>query len=394
MNPRPGRPPKAPQHCRYLKWTKKHGHRYQACPSINGQRVFGQATTRDLAALEARDMIRRAQIAAGVTLITLREACQNVLDTIETDGTWRSYEEHFQTLLDFFGDDTLLHTIGRAEIADFVAHRRKCKHRGKPIGLLRINKHLTALKRVFNVATKRDEFDGANPVTKIEAFKIKKREAGYYDEKELAEVLETIREADGTRTNEIGWRVVAGLLFSGLRRTEFCRLTAGQIDLRGYWLRNIDGKTNVCNLPITEPFVVAVKPLLKGRKADGHLVPSGSVRGPRKEGNAERTDLERRIERVNGIFRRFRPKLRVELQDRFKPHTMRHSVRTLLAEAKVDVVTRNALTRHVTPGVGPSYDHVSPMLMRKEAQRVLEPLLYMVDPSVPKPAAEGEAAEA
>lgn len=347
--------------------------------------MYGKATTLELAARDASDMLRKAQIAAGLTLITLQEACQNVLDSVHTDGTWRAYEEHFQTLIAFFGQDTLLHTIGRAEIEDFVKARRAERYRGRKISETRINKHLVVLKRIFNVATRRDEFDGANPVAKVEMAKVKRREAGYFDEAELAEILATMRAVEGARTTERAWRLVAVLTFSGLRLTELCRLTAGQIDLEGCWIRDIDGKCNVANLPVTGPFVAAVRPLMKRLRAGDHLVPSGEAAGPRKEGNRPRTDLERRIGVVNGMFRRFREKLPERLRKRFHPHTFRHSMRTLLAEAGVDVVIRNALTRHATPGVGPRYDHVSPILMRKEAERVLEPLLYMVDPTVQKP---------
>lgn len=375
----PGRPRKAPPHCRYVGHTKRHGHRYQACPRIDGKRVYGANTTRDEAAAEAGRMLQRAKASTGKVLITLQVACQQIIDLAPTDGTKRDYDECCTTLATFFGAETPLHEVTRQRIEDYIAHRRAARWRGQPIGEARIRKELRVLGRVFNVAIRKDQFPGASPLVKVEMPKVKPREAEHYSVAELVEVITTMR-AQTWPTADRSWRIVASLAFSGLRRNEFCRLRAGQVDLVGGVLRQIEGKRNVCDLPITKPLASAIAPLLAGLRSTDELVPAGKASGPRREGNRARTDLERREGIINGLFRRFRAALPERLQGRFHPHSMRHSLRTILADAGVATHIRNALTRHSGRGEGARYEHVSPLLLRSEAQRVLDPLLYLVEP--------------
>jgi len=360
--------------------TKRHGHRYQACPRIDGKRLYGENTTRDRAAAEAARMMQRAQASAGKAFITLQVACQQIIDLAPTDGTKRDYDECCTTLATFFGAETPLHEVTRQRIEEFIAHRRAARWRGKPIGEARIRKELRVLGRVFNVAIRRDQFPGASPLLKVEMPKAKPREAEHYSAAELAEIITTLR-AQTWPTADRSWRIVAALAFSGLRRDEFCRLQAEQVDLVAGVLRQIEGKRNVRDLPITKPLASAIRPLLTGLRPADYLVPAGQERGPRKEGNRPRTDLERREGILNGLFRRFRAALPERLQGRFHPHTLRHTLRTFLGNAGAPDHVRDALTRHSGRGEGARYDHVAPLLLRSEAQRALDPLLYIVEPT-------------
>ena len=376
----PGRPRKAPENCRYVGWTERHGHRYQACPRVDGARVYGKNTTREEASAEAVRILQRAKASAGKSLITLRVACQQIIDLAPSAGTKRDYDECCVTLCAFFGAESPLHEITTSRVRDFIAHCRATRWRGQPIGELRIAKELRVLGRVFNVAIRNEQFPDASPLLKIERPTTRPVEAQHYSTDELAEILTTMR-AQTWPTTERAWRLVAVLAFSGLRRDELCRLTAGQVDLTAGILRQIEGKRNVANLPITKPLAAVLRPLVENLKPGDHLVPAGEARGPRKEGNSPRSDLERREGIINGIFRRFRDTLPERLRERFHPHTMRHTLRTILADNNVPTHIRNALTRHAGRGDGARYEHVSPMLLRNEAGRVLDPLLSLVEPA-------------
>lgn len=386
----PGRRKKAPENCRFVGWTARHGYRYQACPRVEGRRVYGKNTTREEAIAEAARILQRAKASAGKALISLHVACQQIIDLAPSAGTKRDYDECCTTLCTFFGADSPLHEITSSRIRDYIAHRRAARWRGHPIGEARIGKELRVLGRVFNVAIRNDQFPDASPLLKVELPKPRPVEAQHYSTEELAEILTTIR-AQTWPTTERAWRLVAVLALSGLRRDELCRLTAGQVDLQAGTLRQIEGKRNVCDLPITKPLATVLRPLVEGLKAGDHLVPAGEARGPRKEGNRPRTDLERREGIINGIFRRFRATLPERLQERFHPHTLRHTLRTILANAGMASHLRNALTRHAGRGDGARYEHVSPLLLRNEACRVLDPLLALVEPAATSTIAEQRA---
>lgn len=376
----PGRPRKPPSHCRYVGWTVKHGHRYQACPRVDGKRQYGKNTTRDEAAAEAERMLKRAKASAGKVLISLEVACQQIIDLAPTAGTKRDYDECCTTLGAFFGADTPLHEVTKERIEEFIAHRRAARWRDRPIGDARIHKELRVLGRVFNVAIQKDQFPGASPLLKVaRPPKVKPREGDHYTIDEVAEIVETMR-SQKWRTADRSWRFVAALVFSGLRRDEFCRLRAEQVDLVACTLREIEGKRNIRDLPITKPLAAALRPLVEGLRPSDHLVPAGEPRGPRKEGNRPRTDLERREGIINGLFRRFREALPARLRARFHPHSLRHTLRTILADANVPSHVRDALTRHSGRGEGSRYEHVSPLLLRRDAERVLNPLLWIIDP--------------
>ncbi|MCC7062151.1 MAG: site-specific integrase [Planctomycetes bacterium] len=376
----PGRPRKAPPNCRYVCWTAKHGHRYQACPRVDGKRVYGKNRPYEEARAEADQMVARAKSSDGVTLITFEKACQGVLDTVKgKEGTWRSYHEHFITLSDFFGADTPLHEVTRQRIQEFIQRRRADRHRGKPISEGRIRKNLVALGRVFRLAILNDHFAPPSPLDRIELPKTMPKESGHYSIEELAEIITAMRQQKWA-TAERSWRIVAALAFSGLRRAELCRLRREQVDLKAGVLRDLEGKRNICNLPITKPLASVLQTLMEGLGPKDHLVPAGAPRGPQKEGMPARTEQERRESILNGLFRRFRKVLPERLRSRFHPHSMRHTLATLLADGGVPDHVCNALTRHTDPRSSARYKHPSPLLLRNEAARVLDPLLYIVEP--------------
>lgn len=319
--------------------------------------------------------------------VTLQDACQAVLDRVRGhDGTWRSYEEHFVTLCAFFGAETLLSAITRERIEEFVNHRRAQLHRGKPIGELRIRKNLAALNAVFLDATRCDQFTGANPVKKIRQLPVRRKEAAHYGADELPGLFADL--AGAPRQTAL---LAAVLVFSGLRREELAKVRVHQADLEAGWLRGIEGKRNVMSVPITAPLDAVLRALVEGLGPDDHLWPVGKAHGPRKEGKRPRSDVERRCDALNRMFLEARPKLRQALRPRFKPHALRHTLRTLLADAEVPLHVRNAITRHTDHSMGGRYEHTSPAAVRAWACKVLDPYLPRVEGLLAGDAAEAQA---
>ena len=344
-------------------------------------REYGKIGSWEWARDEAQRMLARAQLPGTSRVATLHESCQAVLDGVRgRAGTWRSYEEHFVTLCAFFGSETPLALITRERIEAFVAHRRAQVHRGKPVGELRIRKNLAALNAVFLDATRRDQFAGANPVKKVRLPPVRPKEAGHYGADELPALFEDLAKyASSTQAYRRTALHAAVLLFAGLRREELAKLQVRQADQAAGWLRGIEGKRNVASVPITAPLAAALTALGEGLGPDDHFVPAGVAHGPRKKDKAPRSDTERRCDGLNRTFVEARAHLRESLRARFRPHTLRHSLRTLLADAEVPLHVRNAITRHADHSMGGRYEHTSPAAVRAWACKVLDPLLPLVE---------------
>lgn len=100
---------KAPTKVRGIehRWSPEKGWRFRARMKIDGRVITSEWGTREEAIEQRNQMLERREKVEDTPLITLVEACQEVLDSVrDREGTWRSYEEHFQTICAFFGGDT------------------------------------------------------------------------------------------------------------------------------------------------------------------------------------------------------------------------------------------------------------------------------------------------
>ena len=376
-SPRPnGRPPRAPEHCR-VTWRPRVGWRFQPTLRVDGKRLHGAWGSREDAIEERDQMLARRRAGEGETFCTLEEACQVVLDATPNAGTWRSYEEHFLTLAEFFGADAPLQAITAKRIEDFIRHRRSQRIRGKAPTDDRIRKNLVALGRVIRLATKRGRFAGANPLLNVEVPRATRKEAGHYSNEELHDVLSAMARLK-TKTARRAFAIVCALSFSGLRRSELARLQRRQIDFHAGFLRDVVGKTGIRQVPISKPLNHALQVLATGLGDDDHIIPAGPARKPRKEGREPRPDIERRVGVIDATFRRCRAHLRSTLQGRFHPHTLRHWTRTALVDASVPRHVADKITGHATPGVGARYEHTNQAGMRMHATKALDPFEAML----------------
>jgi integrase len=363
------------------RWIARRGWMFRARIMVSGILTIGAWTTREQAIRDHAAMRERREASEGVIFVSLEQACQDVLDTVRDNaGTWRSYHEHFLVLCEFFGADETLQAITPARIQQFLTARRAARVRGKPPSELRLRKHIGALGRVFRLAIRNGHFAGANPIDRIERPRAgKRRHPGVYTVDELGEAFAALRAHPGADWDAA---VVAALLFTGLRREGLCHVTTAMIDRKGGFIRGIEQKKSVDGfVPLTKPLAHVLPSLEAGADPDGHLVPAGTARGPRRPGGRPRSDTERRVEAVNRVFARCRSLLPVQLRSRFRPHAMRHSLRTILGDARVPEHIRDAITDHAPSTVGRGYEHASPAAVRAWAGKALDPLLWLVDPT-------------
>jgi len=129
---------------------------------------------------------------------------------------------------------------------------------------------------------------------------------------EVETLLEYVRSTAGTATGrgrigaELDRLVIEGLLFSGLRTTEFCHLTVGDTIVgQGesvFVIRGLRGRDRTVYLPrevswLVERFVTQVRPTLLPEGTDAEDLSRPLVYGQRKN-PVERTGLYRRVVRV------------------------------------------------------------------------------------------------
>ncbi|MBL9077010.1 MAG: site-specific integrase [Planctomycetes bacterium] len=355
---------------------------------VAGKVQVGTWSTKDQARRDAAAMRERRSAGEGIQFVTLEQACQAVLDSVRgRDGTWRSYHEHFVTICDHFGADAMLHDVTAERIDEFLQARRAARWRGKPPSELRLRKHLGALGRVFRLAIRTKRFAGTNPVDQIEKPKAKRGHADVFDIAELGDVFKALRERASSLA-EWDAAVVAALLFTGLRREAICHVTVANVDSHAGFVRGLQQKmSRGGGAPISKPLAHVLPVLVRHAGPDGYLIPAGTVRGPRKEGRAQRTDTERRVGTVDRVFRRCRRDLPERLRDRFHPHALRHSLRTILADARVPKHVKDAITDHAPATIGDRYEHATPTEVRHYARQALDPLLWIVDPAAKRPKA-------
>jgi len=364
------------------RWFPADGWRFRARMKVAGKVKVGAWASKDQARRDAVAMRERREAGEGLRFITLEEGCQAVLDTVrDRDGTWRSYHEHFLTLCDGLGVDTPLHAVTAEHIEEFLRARRAARWRGKPPSEQRLRKHLGALGRVFRLAIRTKRYAGVNPVDQVEKPKAQRRHADVFDVAELGDIFTALR---GRSAPTAAWdaAVVAALLFTGLRREALCHVTVDQVDQHAGFVRGLHQKRSRGGMvPISKPLTHVLPTLLGAADADGHLVPAGTARGPRKAGRAQRSETERRTGTIDRVFRRCRRDLPERLRDRFHPHALRHSLRTILADEGVPEHVRDAITDHAPPTVGRGYEHTTPTSVRHYARKALDPLLWIVDPT-------------
>ncbi len=374
-----GRKPKGAPNVKVV-WTTA-GWRFQANVQVRGVRHWGQCFVELADAVaEARDMKHRGSQVTDSDCCTLREGMEAVLDACNNRNTRRYYAEHFETILDYFGEDEGLHEIVPARLEDFAEQRRR-----EGISETRINKNLKAIGRVFRLAIKRGKYPGVNPIERIEFRTGQPTLPSWYSVDEVAELLRffaTREEPTADRMRD--WCII--LFCTGLRREEFAQLPS---DLDSESGAGVDmdreiiiphGKRGQRMIPITDSLRPALISL-RGKDYCGFLLPAGKAKP-----GSKRTDADRRAALLAMSFRRWRPLLPDKLRSRFRAHTFRHSLKTALANAKCEEHFRDAWLGH-SRGVRGHYEHAPLEPLQEEAHKIIDRKLgWVFDPRKRKPA--------
>lgn len=236
-------------------------------------------------------------------------------DPDTTDEGKQHYRDHWPTLRDTFGAETLLLEIDVETVKGFKVDQLKSY---KPTT---VRHRMSLLRRIFNLARQERMFDGENPVSRVPLPKIKETKKDVFSREEIHWILRTMLGStlpDARRDAA----VVATLVETGVRITELARVRVCDVDL----------DRDLMTVP-------------RGKSGDARYRPIAGARSY-IEPLARKTDQEEapffglNVDGLKNIFRRWRTLLKkAGLRDhrRFHAHAMRHTFATTYLKEGGDV---------------------------------------------------------
>ena len=191
----------------------------------------------------------------------------------------------------------------------------------------------------------RRNFARQNPVAAVDWPKPADTRPDVLNELELASLLSRI-------TDQWAADLSVFMAHTTLRRAEVARLRCAELDLQGktMWVR---GKSRAQSHPIFDDAVPAAERLLAAAVDREFVVP----------GTTERA----RREKVADTFRRWQRKLK---EPRWHPHTLRHSVGTILLRKGVSGPVVQRLLRHSSYATTQRYAHLVETDLHESARRL------------------------
>lgn len=255
----------------------------------------------------------------------------------------RSWTDDVQMLgvfLSFFKKETLLSDITPLRVEEFTAHLLERRVGDRTITPARVNRYLSVLKHMFNLAIDHWEiFDKANPVRKFVFFKEKARER-FFSESEIAKLGAAAMEASrrgrsAVQKNFFPMFMVA--LYAGLRLGEIIRLRWS--DIRdGYFVIEITKNNRKRFVPI-------------------HPVVSEILNALPKESEFVFNIPHRRSDVIRKVWSSVKQKAGIEPSARF--HDLRHTHASLLLSAGTDLRTIQAILGHSSLKMVEAYTHTT-----------------------------------
>jgi site-specific recombinase XerD len=264
--------------------------------------------------------------------------------------SFRNYERHGRVWSDRFSGRTL-RSILPLDIERWIARRA-----AEDVTPATINRELSFLRRVFNVALANDLVD-RNPMRRIKLMRENNARVRWLTDEEEARLRAEVGEEH--------WPLVAFALHTGLRQAEQFRLRWADVDLVNLVLtvpRSKHGETRHVHLNETAVAILRDAP---SRCVSDWVFPSRTGATP--------------LEPHNFLHRVFMPALGRAAITGFRWHDLRHTFASRLVMAGADLPTVKELMGHKTLAMTLRYSHLS------TAHRVAA--VRMLDAPAPSPEA-------
>lgn len=338
---------------RALPVEKRRVLSYRGWAVIGGMRVYGPSRDDAVAAHRDAMALREADAVVPNAIVTLERAHAAMLEELgpvrkpgtadfyncQAKAVWRWINKTLPVQRLTVG--ALHHMIGRARDGGFSART--------------ISHYRRYLHRLLEWCRRRTWFRGENPVKLAEWPEPRRAQPDVLTEDELAGFLVLLE----PRPND--YALALFLAYSGLRRAELARLHMADVDFDG-GVFTVRGKTEDEHCPITAESLAPLRRLFDDAKARLERRPNAGT-GHLVDGENEK----RRVQAIDRVFRRWRAatarkdehgKIVVDEDRRLHPHTLRHTLATVLIRKGVAEKTVQRMLRHASAATTQLYTHL------------------------------------
>jgi len=330
------------------------GHRWRIDTFYKGLRIRETCATPEMAETNLRKI--QTLIDEGRYLEKKRESKETLGQVRDRYIDWckgikqktvDDKEDHLNVILEFFGIDTLIAKITKAEVERFHAHLGSvnAKRKKTPISTATINRRMACLKHFFHKAEDWGLI-AFNPARRATLRKENNRRLRFLTIEECKILLDccpslTLRQ------------IVELALNTGMRKGELLRLEWEHINLRRGFLEILDQKNGEYDtIPLNERTLEILRSI--PRRLDSKYVFPGKKPGKPFQ------DLKRQFEKAIKI---------ANLED-VTFHTLRHTAASYLVMEGIDLTTVKEILRHKSISMTLRYAHLSP----KHKQSAVEAL--------------------
>jgi site-specific recombinase XerD len=320
-------------------FVARHREKFRGWAVIGGVRRFGPS--RATAAEAHRDALTMRGAGEAMTWGgTLEQRVEEWIAgrqvAADTVTFWRGKLKTVYTVLP---PSMPLDRVTPAVLGEFV---RAAKDRGLSP---RTIQHCRRVLHTFFAWAVRRGLVQASPVAAVDWPRVRETMPDVLNEVELASCLSRI-------TDPWAADLAVFMAYTGLRRAEVARLQVGAVDLgeRVLW---VEGKARDQAHPLPDDAVAAATRLVEAAGDREHLVP-GVSEGARRSKVAE-------------TFRLWQRRLK---EPRWHPHTLRHSVATIMLRRGVSPATVQRFLRHASYAMTQRYVHLVESDLRAATTRL------------------------
>lgn len=340
----------------------REGKKYRVSVKVKGKvvnRIVDNVTiAREVEAAIKSDLVREEFDIThhkAKKAVTLGDVWEKYLPWAkEHKKTWKDDEYHYHRHLEPRFGKKVLDAITSFDIEKMkLDFKRGLNMHGKPFAAATIKHQIVLLRRLFNLASKWNLYQGKNPVSAVEMPHVDNQITEFLTDEELSRLLEVLD--NWSFDNSAAF--VKYAMLSGFRRSEIFKLQ---------W-EHVDFERNLVTLPDPKGKKTVIIPVSKeALDVLNGLNRTSKFVFPGRNGG-QRTDFK-------GPWARIRKA--AGLPDRFRFHGLRHNFASQLISSGVDLAVVGKLLSHKQAQTTMRYAHLRPDVVQAaaaESGKLFEP---------------------